>query len=881
MKKIIIFIFIILVNITQIYSYNPTDSDYKNLEKVYKKINLLTNGSELKIKLLVNRIKELKKSYKQDSKIYFLLNELEKYFEKSLNVSTTNNLSTSNINNCSKTLWELVSNYDKQTVTVNSYDELKNTINSANNRLDKNKWYEIIIKKWTYNLKNWFQVKWDNIIVRWETWNREDIILKWKWMKWWISHWFWVSWTNVIIWDLSIWEVANHAVQIHWEKNADNFWLYNTKIFNTWEQMIKWSYWYNDLWTDNWIIQCSKFLYTAWIWPQFYIWWIDVHHWKNWIVKDNVFKDIISPENKLAEHAIHFWSNSEWTIVERNQIYNCDRWIWFWMSDRWHIWWIISNNVIYSNSSKWDVWIWLENSSWTKVLNNTVFLDNKYQNAIEYRFSWTKNVIIKNNLTNKLIKKRNSWEALLENNITDAKKDWFKSIDNYDFTLKEEYRKLEKLNWVWANIDVISYTDNFKYYSNTKNSNDTIYDNNNTEDELIDNVNIDTFENKWIYLRDVYVSINNWKEDWDGTKNNPYKTLKDIEKIVKPWDIIHLAWWIYPSNNYLKNFQWTEKNPIKILWEKNNEVIFKWWKTWIQFVNWRYLIIRNITINWASDNGLNIDDWWDYKTPANHILIDNVKITNIWNWWNQDNLKLSWLNDFWIINSTFTNWSSGWSWIDMVWCHRWIISNNRLENMWNNFIQIKWWSSDITINDNFMKNVLYRWINMWWSTWEAYFRPSIKDWTNFEAKNITVTKNIFVKANSWVAFVWCYKCTVTKNVFYKPKTWAFRILQETVNKWWVKFIASSEWIFSNNIIVFNNNIKKFVNIWSNTDYESFELDWNLWYCLDNQNFDYSSSKASLQVPETNSIIQKDPEFIDVINQNFNLKETSPMYKVFN
>jgi hypothetical protein len=104
MKKIIIFIFIILVNITQIYSYNPTDSDYKNLEKVYKKIDLLTNGSELKIKLLVNRIKELKKSYKQDSKIYFLLNELEKYSEKSLNLSTTNNLSTSNINNCSKTL---------------------------------------------------------------------------------------------------------------------------------------------------------------------------------------------------------------------------------------------------------------------------------------------------------------------------------------------------------------------------------------------------------------------------------------------------------------------------------------------------------------------------------------------------------------------------------------------------------------------------------------------------------------------------------------------------------------------------------------------------------------------------------------------------------
>lgn len=42
-----------------------------------------------------------------------------------------------------------------------------------------------------------------------------------------------------------------------------------------------------------------------------------------WLSSNNIM--IRSPDSTLAEHAIHFWSDSEDSIVERNTIINCDR----------------------------------------------------------------------------------------------------------------------------------------------------------------------------------------------------------------------------------------------------------------------------------------------------------------------------------------------------------------------------------------------------------------------------------------------------------------------------------------------------------------------------------------------------------------------------
>jgi hypothetical protein len=129
----------------------------------------------------------------------------------------------------------------------------------------------------------------------------------------------------------------------------------------------------------------------------------------------------------VAEHAIHFWDDSEDTLVERNHILNCDRGIGFGLSDRGSIRGIIRNNVLYHDSSEGsaDVPIGLESAPGAQVYNNTMFNENSYPNAIEYRFPVTTGVLIANNLTNRAIQQRDQASGSVSQNVTSAQTAWF------------------------------------------------------------------------------------------------------------------------------------------------------------------------------------------------------------------------------------------------------------------------------------------------------------------------------------------------------------------------------------------------------------------------------------------------------------------------
>jgi hypothetical protein len=60
---------------------------------------------------------------------------------------------------------------------------------------------------------------------------------------------------------------------------------------------------------------------------------IDAHGARGWIVRLNRFEDIRSAEG-LAEHAVHFWTGSRDTLVERNTILDCARGIGFGLGER-------------------------------------------------------------------------------------------------------------------------------------------------------------------------------------------------------------------------------------------------------------------------------------------------------------------------------------------------------------------------------------------------------------------------------------------------------------------------------------------------------------------------------------------------------------------
>jgi len=428
MKKLFIILTTILIQINTSLAYSPTIEDKTLLDTIKTRLEKILKPETQKNIPLANAVNNLKEKYKTHERMTYILNELEIFIRNYWQDTDIddNNLNDEDFKPCDRTLENLTNKLQKQTFYVSSEQEIRNILSDAKNRTNPDLYFEIVIAKWKYTLSNGFRVDADKIIFRWETGNPDDVILQWKWMNWSVTHIFRIIWDNIKIWDIKIGNVANHAIQIMWEKDADYTFIHNIKIFNTNEQMIKWSYDANSNKTSNdGVIECSSFYYTDGFWPQYYIGWIDIHHGENWTVQFNKFRNITSPETKLAEHAIHFRSDSKNITVSNNIILNCDRWIWFWLWSRGVDWGLIENNTIYHNYQRWDVWIWLENAKNITVHDNTIYFENNYANAIEYRFTNSINNKIFNNKTNKNISSRDNWQAeVYENNTSLTKYDW-------------------------------------------------------------------------------------------------------------------------------------------------------------------------------------------------------------------------------------------------------------------------------------------------------------------------------------------------------------------------------------------------------------------------------------------------------------------------
>ena len=280
-----------------------------------------------------------------------------------------------------------------------------------------------------YTLGSGLWIQAEGLTVAGLSGNRDGVVIQGQGMEGGVSHVFWVAADSVTIRDLTLGNVANHAVQVHGDLDADNFSLVNCRLFDTFEQMVKVSYNQENpvQGSDNGLIQGCLFEYTAGVGPQWYIGGIDAHNATGWIIQANIFRNIASPADSLAEHAVHFWSNSRGTLVERNLIIDCDRGIGFGLGDRGHLGGIIRNNMIYHGpvDGLADVGIGLESASGAVVCNNTIFFENTYPNAIEYRFGGSTDNLIANNLTNRALTARDGGAANLSANVASAQAGWF------------------------------------------------------------------------------------------------------------------------------------------------------------------------------------------------------------------------------------------------------------------------------------------------------------------------------------------------------------------------------------------------------------------------------------------------------------------------
>lgn len=285
----------------------------------------------------------------------------------------------------------------------------------------------------TYNLGQTLLISQPNISIRGATGDRGDVALLGAGMSSNMPHIFLVRADRFTVADLTLGRVANHGIQIQGELDADDLLVHNVRFIDTGEQMLKGSFNPADtsVGSDRGVVRCSRFEYTAGIGPQFYIGGIDVHNGADREVRDNVFADIRSPDGNLAEHAIHFWSGSSNTLVERNVIVDCDRGIGFGLGDRGHNGGLIRNNMVYTTR---DVGIGLESAQGTQVLNNSVYADN-YGSAIEYRFGATSGVTIRGNLTRGSIWARDGASGIVSNNYTSAIAAFFVDYTNGNLRL--------------------------------------------------------------------------------------------------------------------------------------------------------------------------------------------------------------------------------------------------------------------------------------------------------------------------------------------------------------------------------------------------------------------------------------------------------------
>jgi hypothetical protein len=325
-----------------------------------------------------------------------------------------------------------------QAVVVSSVSQLESAINNANNGGDK----EILLQDGTYVLNDSLAIWADGITVGSISGHRNSVIIKGQGMTGGVTHIFNVPGSSFTVKDITIGWVANHAIQLWGNNNSSNNRISNLRIVDTYEQMVKVSYDSSSSnSSENGIMENCLLEYSAGVGPQYYIGGIDAHQAKNWIIRNNVFKHISSPGNDVAEHAIHFWSGSQGTLVENNLIIDCDRGIGFGLGSRGHSGGIIRNNMIYHSSTDHgfaDVAIGLESASNAQVYNNTIYMANSYPYAIEYRFSGTSGCSIINNLCNKVIISRDGGSASLSSNITNASSSWFSQVSSGDLHLASQ-----------------------------------------------------------------------------------------------------------------------------------------------------------------------------------------------------------------------------------------------------------------------------------------------------------------------------------------------------------------------------------------------------------------------------------------------------------
>jgi hypothetical protein len=389
---------------------------------------------------------------------------------------------------------------------------------------------------------------------------------------------------------------------------------------------------------------------------------------------------------------------------------------------------------------------------------------------------------------------------------------------------------------------------------------------------------VPTFETGKQPVFEIHVAIDGQDDTGDGSAASPYASIERAAQDAAPGAAIRVHAGTYPGETYLEGLSGTDAAPIWIGGMPGEaRPVIEGGGEGIHLVRVRYVIVHDLEVRNTAYNGINTDDGGDYANAdaARHILFRDLSIHHIGGSGNQDCLKLSGVNDYFVLESEFAFCGGGGSGsgIDHVGCHHGLIVGNFFHDLSANAVQNKGGSQDIEIRANHMLNAGYRAVNIGGSTGYEYFRPPLStSQPNFEARDIRVIANVIEGGETPFAFVGAVDSLAANNTIIDPENWLLRILQETVSDGTYEFLPSGNNTVLNNLFYFDRgSLSTYINIGPNTAPETFTFSNNLWYAHD----DPALSQPTLPVTETDGVVGQAPMFQDPAGGDYRLQSGSP------
>jgi hypothetical protein len=285
----------------------------------------------------------------------------------------------------------------------------------------------IVIAPGTYNLTGTLYINgtFTNVGIRGATGNRDDVVIVGKGMSaasdGGVPFGIWVGGNvhGVTIASLTIRDVYYHPIMLN--AGAQSPLIHNVRLVSAGQQFIKASPNGAGGGVDNGIVEYSIIEYETTA-KDDYTNGVDVHTGDNWIIRNNLFRNIRAPQGALAGPAILMWNASTNTTVDGSTFIDCQREIALGLIERTpndHSGGVVKNNFI-ARTIAGDSAIYVADSPNTQVLHNSIFISGTYANPIEYRFAHTTGVVIANNVLDGNIAARDGASGSVSGNYTTA-----------------------------------------------------------------------------------------------------------------------------------------------------------------------------------------------------------------------------------------------------------------------------------------------------------------------------------------------------------------------------------------------------------------------------------------------------------------------------